>query len=114
MVTARTTESRVKHPYITRKKDTCGGKPIIAGTRIRVSQIAVEHEHLGWTPDEIIQAHPHLTLAQVYDALSYYFDHLEEINTDIREGEKFIRALRKQYPRSILEEKRRGAAHLRR
>lgn len=105
MTTTHTPFERVKHPYISRKRGLAGGKPVIAGTRIKVAQIAVEFEHLGWSADEIVQAHPHLTLAQVYDALSYYYDHVEEINADIRASEHFVEELRKQYPRSLLKEK---------
>lgn len=105
METTRTSRSRVKHPYIARKKGTCGGKPVIAGTRIKVSQIAIEYERMGWTPDEITQAHPHLTLAQVHDALSYYYDHIKEIDAQILEGERFVEELRRLYPRFSLEEK---------
>lgn len=112
MAITRTTQLKVKHPYITRKKGVCGGKPIIAETRIKVSQIAIEYERLGWTPDEIIQAHPHLTLAQVHDALSYYYENAEEINADIRAGEQLVEELRKLYPRSVLEEKRSGPQNL--
>jgi uncharacterized protein (DUF433 family) len=108
---------KVKHPYITLKKSTCAGKPIIAGTRIKVEQIAIEYERMGMTPDEIIQAHPHLTLAQVHDALSYFYENIEQINADIRAGEDLVREMRKLYSQSVLEEKRgepRGkAAHLR-
>jgi uncharacterized protein (DUF433 family) len=114
MTTTRTAQPRIRHPYITRKKGTCGGKPIITGTRIKVSQIAIEHDRMGMTADEIIRDHPHLTLAQVHAALSYYYDHVEQINAEIRESERFVRELRKLYPHSILEEKLRGAAHLRR
>jgi uncharacterized protein (DUF433 family) len=35
------------------------------------------------TAEEIPQALPHLTLAQVFDALSYYSDHQDEINAYI-------------------------------
>jgi len=98
-------QHKIKHPYITRKRGVAGGKPVIAGTRIKVSQVAIEFEHLGWSADEIVQAHPHLTLAQVHDALSYYYDHVEEINADIRTSDQFVEELRKQYPRSLLEEK---------
>lgn len=98
-------QHKINRPYITRKKGVCGGKPIISGTRIKVSQIAIEFEQMGWAPDEIIQAHPHLTLAQVHDALSYYFDHVEEINTEIRASEEWVKELRKQYPRSVIEVK---------
>ena len=112
MTTTRAPNRKIKHPYITRKKGVCGGKPVIAGTRIKVSQVAIEHDRMGWTADEIIQAHPHLTLAQVHDALSYYYDHIGEINAEIRDGERFIRELRRLYPRSILEEKRGGPKNL--
>ncbi len=114
MATARTAQRKVKHPYITRKKDICGGKPIIKGTRMKVAQIAIEYERLGWTPDQIIQAHPHLTLAQVHDALSYYYESTNEINDDIRASEQLVEELRKLYPRSVLEEKRSGSQNLHR
>lgn len=94
-----------KHPYVTRKKGTCGGKPIIVGTRIKVSQIAIEHDTMGMSADQIVQAHPHLTLAQVHDALSYYFENIGTINEEIREGREFVEQLRKQYQGSLLEAK---------
>lgn len=105
MATIRVSKRKIKHPYITRKKDVCGGKPIIQGTRIKVAQIVTEYERMGLAPDEIIQAHPHLTLPQVHDALSYYYSHLDEINADIRASERVVEAIRKQQPRSVLEGK---------
>jgi uncharacterized protein (DUF433 family) len=72
MVARQPMGRRTKHPYVTRKKGICGGKPVIAGTRIKVEQIVIEYERLGWSPDEIIQAHPHLTLPEIHDALSFY------------------------------------------
>lgn len=102
MAISRVERRKVRHPYITRKKGVCGGKPIIEGTRIKVAQIAIECEQMGWTVDEVVQAHPHLTLAQVHDALSYYYDHIEEVNADIRAGAKFVKEMRKKHPRSVL------------
>jgi uncharacterized protein (DUF433 family) len=95
---------KINHPYITRKEGVCGGKPIIAGTRIRVQDIVIEYEQMGLTPDEIIQAHPHLTLSQVHDALSYYYEHAEEILSDIRKSERLVEEMRKEYSKSVLEE----------
>lgn len=75
--------AKTEHPYIVRAKGVCGGRPVIKGTRIPVWIIA------GWAKDgysaEQIQReiYPHLSLAQVYDALSYYYDHQAEIDTDI-------------------------------
>lgn len=34
-------------------------------------------------PEEIVTQLPHLTLAQMFDTLSYYLDHRDEIDTDI-------------------------------
>ncbi|MBM3238985.1 DUF433 domain-containing protein [Candidatus Poribacteria bacterium] len=96
---------KINHPYITQKEGICGGKPIIAGTRIKVAQIAIEYDQMGLTGDAIIQAHPHLNLAQVYDALSYYYDNIEEIEADIRANERFVEEMKEQYT-SILEKKR--------
>ncbi|HEY7547478.1 MAG TPA: DUF433 domain-containing protein, partial [Blastocatellia bacterium] len=38
---------KIRHPYITRRKGVCGGKPVIAGTRIKVSQIVIYYEKMG-------------------------------------------------------------------
>jgi uncharacterized protein (DUF433 family) len=72
----------------------CGGKPRIAGHRIKVQHVVIWHERMGMTPDEIVSAHPGLTLADVYAALAYYFDHREQIEADIREGRAFADRLR--------------------
>ena len=88
---------RVAHPHITHDEGLAGGKPVIVGTRIKVSQIAIETERLGWTPDQIVEAHPHLTLAQVHDALSYYYDHQADIDTEIAADEKLVAELRASY-----------------
>lgn len=89
--------SKINHPYIERKAGVCGGKPVIVGTRIKVTQIAIEHERLGWTADQIIGAHPHLTLAQVHDALSFYYENQVAMDADILTGEQFIAEIKQQY-----------------
>jgi uncharacterized protein (DUF433 family) len=75
---------------------TCGGKPRIAGTRIKVSLIATLSERNRMTPDDIVEAYPHLTLAQVHAALAYYWSHREEIEEEIREEQRFVEELEKQ------------------
>jgi uncharacterized protein (DUF433 family) len=67
----------------------CGGRPRVAGTRIRVMDIVIWTEQ-GLSPDEIVSGYPHLKLADVYAALAYYFDHREEIDRDMREDDKFV------------------------
>lgn len=83
--------------------DISGGKPRIAGHRITVQNIVVWHERMNKTADEICAEHD-LTLADVYAALAYYFDHRDEIDHSIEESEAFIEALRKRLP-SIVEKK---------
>lgn len=100
MRSVQTVAQKIRHPYVTSRKDVCGGKPVIKGTRIRVAQIAIEYERLGRSPDEIIRAHPHLTLAQVHDALSYYYENIEEINAEIRRDEQMVEELKRIYSRS--------------
>jgi uncharacterized protein (DUF433 family) len=70
------------HRYIVNDNEILGGEPIICGTRTPVRAI-VETWRLGVAAEEIPRALPHLTLAQVFDALSYYSDHQEEINAHI-------------------------------
>ena len=70
--------TRTDHCYIVRDVEILGGEPIIVGTRTPVRAI-VELWRLGITPEEIPGQLPHLTLAQVFDALSYFADHQREI-----------------------------------
>jgi uncharacterized protein (DUF433 family) len=83
----------------------CGGKPRIAGHRIKVQHVVVWHERMGQSPDEIVSQHPGITLADVHAALAYYWDHREQIDADIREGQAFADKLRGGAP-SILEKVR--------
>ncbi len=108
MATAPVTQSKIKHPYITRKPGICGGKPIIAGTRIKVAQIAIYYEKMGHTPDDILQAHPHLTLAQVHDALSYYYENIQEIDRQIAAERQMVEEMKQEFV-SVLEQKRGSA-----
>jgi len=71
-----------QHRYIVSDDEILGGEPIIRGTRTPVRAI-VEIWRMGTPPEEIPNHLPHLTLAQVFDALSYYSDHQAEINESI-------------------------------
>ncbi len=76
-------KAQVRHPYIERRKGVCGGQPIIRGTRIPVWAIVGYSKCLGYSAEEIVAQLPSLTLAQVYDALSFYYDHQEEIDREL-------------------------------
>ncbi len=68
---------RTAHPYIIRDSTIYGGEPIITGTRAGVRHVILLFEG-GQDPEEIA-ANQRLTLAQVYDAISYFYDNEEEI-----------------------------------
>ena len=68
------------------------------GTRIRVIDIAIEYDRLGYSPDEIANGHPGLTLEQIHDALSCYYENQKELDAEIRERLKRIERVKSQYP----------------
>jgi len=74
-----------EHLYVVTDDRILGGEPIIKGTRTPIRAI-VEIYRLGISPEEIPSRLPHLTLAQVFDALSYYNDHPDKINDYIEQN----------------------------
>ena len=67
---------------ITRDSQLRGGRPIIAGTGTCVCTIANDSNR-GLSPQQIAAERAHLTLAQVYAALSFYQANKAEIDADI-------------------------------
>jgi uncharacterized protein (DUF433 family) len=80
-----------------------GGKARIAGHRIRVMDIVLWHNKCGWSPDEIVSQFPQLTLADVYAALTYYWDHKKEIEAEIRRSEEAETKARSRHPSKLME-----------
>jgi uncharacterized protein (DUF433 family) len=83
--------------YIEATPDVAGGRPRVSGTRIKVSEIARRHVHGEQSPDEIVEAFPHLTLAQVHAALAYYYENLDEIEAELRQQDEFVAELARRY-----------------
>ena len=71
-----------EHPYVVKTAGVCGGRPIIKGTRTPVQAI-VEYYRLGMDTYQILTELPYITEAQLHDALSYFYDHKEEIERGI-------------------------------
>ncbi len=94
--------------HIERTPGVAGGKARIAGHRIKVADVAVWHERLGMSADEITTEY-NLTLVEVYAALAYYFAHREEIDRDIEEGAAFAEVLRRQIPSKVRQKLDAGA-----
>jgi uncharacterized protein (DUF433 family) len=86
-----------------------GGKPRIAGHRITVQDVAIWHERLGRSVDEIAADYD-LSLAEVYAALAYYFDHRTEVDQGIEESRAYADALRKRTPSRVSQKLREAQA----
>jgi uncharacterized protein (DUF433 family) len=76
-----------------------GGRPIIAGTTLRVSDVVAYYLYAGHTPDELAAGF-NLTLGQVHAALAYYHFHRGEVDAELRNdaenAEESLKALAKQ------------------
>jgi len=86
-----------RHAYIEVVEKITGSQAMIKGTRVPVS-IIIGYLRMGETPQSLVDnILPHLTLAQVYDALSYYHDHQDEIEQEMVENTE-------EYGRTYLRE----------
>jgi len=83
-----------------------GPEPRIAGHRVTVQNIAIWHERMGLSADEIASEYE-LSVSEVYAAVAHYHDHRPEIDESIREERAFVEELRRMTP-SKLPEKLRG------
>lgn len=92
---AKVIESRIT------KDEVMSGSARVEGTRIRVRDIVEKHIVLGYSPEDIAEAF-NVTLAAVYDALSYYYEHTKEIQEEIRKDKEFVEKFRKEFKHEIL------------
>ena len=86
------------YAHIVRTPGTCGGRPRIEGHRVRVQDVAIEHDWQGLSPEEICEQHPGLTLAEVHSALAYYLDHRDEVLAEIESDEQATKAFLRETP----------------
>ena len=55
----------------------------ITGANTKVIEVVLDKLAYGWSPEEMHFQHPNLSLAQIHAALSYYYEHEEQLNSDI-------------------------------
>jgi uncharacterized protein (DUF433 family) len=67
--------SQARHPYIAQRATVQGGEPTIRGTRIPVRTIVQYVLQQGLPAEALVKEFSHLSLAAIYDALSFYYDH---------------------------------------
>lgn len=87
----------VTRAHISRTPGVAGGKPCIAGRRIRVQDVYLWHELLGMSVPEIAAGY-NLSYAQIFAALTYAFEHLDAIKDDMREDDRLLEQIAQQYP----------------
>src|SRR5437764_149315 len=80
----------VAYPHIVYDLEVRSGRPIIEGSRIAVQDIVEYFNHYG-TIDRVLQALPDLTPAHVHSALTFYYDHKQEMDDDIAESKNLER-----------------------
>ena len=68
----------------------------VAGTRLKVIHLVMDKMANGSTPEQMRQQFPPLTLAQVYAALTYYYDHKTELDAQIQQSLRAAESLRAQ------------------
>jgi len=96
--------SVIPNERIVKTPGTCGGRARIAGHRVRVQDVVIWSEYQGMTPDEIVSHIPSITLADVHSALAYYFDHVQEIQDEIRADREYADEFFRNNP-SLLDAK---------
>ncbi len=82
-----------EHPHIARKQSN--KEPIVRGKGVTVRGIVEMTYRLRQTPQHIVEEwDPVLSLAEVFDALSYYHDHKQEIDAIIKANDEALERVR--------------------
>jgi uncharacterized protein (DUF433 family) len=67
------------YPHVAIDPEICGGAPCVAGSRIPVRTIGA-YAQMGVTASELAEEYyPWLSLGEIFGALTYYYDHLTEV-----------------------------------
>src|SRR5713226_9288475 len=72
------------------------GIPWISGANTKVVEVVLDKLAYGWSPEEMHRQHPHLSMAQIHAALSYYYEHKDEVDADIERRDRYVENLRAQ------------------
>jgi uncharacterized protein (DUF433 family) len=97
--------SEVVSPHIELREGAAGVRPRIAGKGVLVHAIAVWHQELRLSPEQIAAEHG-LTLGEVYAALSYYHDHRAELDELIRTENELFEQKRADAPSAFRDKVR--------
>jgi uncharacterized protein (DUF433 family) len=83
--------------YVEIRQNRAGeDRPYLAGTRVRVQDIVIDHERLGQPAEAIAQGFEHISIAQIHGALAYFFENREYVWQCIHEDEAYAKSVRDQ------------------
>jgi len=72
------------------------GIPWISGANTKVVEVVLDKMAHNSSPEEMHEQYPHLSLAQIHAALSYYYEHRDEVDADIERRDRYVENLRAQ------------------
>lgn len=101
--------TQTDHKYVELNAE---GVPYIAGTTMKVIELVTGQIAHGWSPEELHFQHPYLTMSQIYSALSYYWDHKQELDDDIQRREEYANKLRQEAGETPLVKKLRAQGYI--
>lgn len=90
------------YPHINVTPD---GVPILAGTKTKVIEVALDRLAHHWDVDEMHRQHPHLTRGQICSALAYYYDHQDELDQAIQAQLSQVDAIKASLGPSLIQAK---------
>ena len=82
----------------------------LVGRQTKVTEIVMDKLAWDWTPEQIQAQHPHLSLAEIHAALTYYYDHREEIDEQIRRYHEEVESIRARFGSTGLADSLRSRA----
>jgi uncharacterized protein (DUF433 family) len=77
----------------------------IDDTNVKVVEVVLDHLAYGHSPEEIQLQHPHLSLAQVYAAFAYYYDHQTRLDEELKMRHASVEKLRAANKQSLTRRK---------
>src|SRR5437762_6806022 len=101
--------STIAYPHIEINSD---GVAIISGTTTKVIEIVQDHLAHHWHAEDICQQYPYLSLAQVHAALTYFYDHQEEIEQEIERRHRRVADIKVKRADGTIQDRLRQLGHL--
>ena len=95
------------YPHISIATD---GTARIGQSRYKVAHLAAEHYHYGWSAEELLRQHPDLRPEEVYAALTFFYDHYDDMVKAFMLEAEYVSEQRRQQQLSRAELLARKAA----